>query len=117
MVAMRSELVEFVNLQESIMKGHDAKKGPNGWKADTVQALTSRLAEEFGEVLAHLFGQDPVCDHLIASIRDHIEESEVDLDYDPEKFRKELADVANFCMMLHDIAGKINPRRSGQSVA
>lgn len=117
MEAMRTELVEFASLQESVLRGHDNTKGTSSWKSDTAQALASRLTEEFGEVLSHLLGQDTVCDFLIASIRDHIEESAVDIDYSAETFRKELADVANFCMMLHDVAGNIDPRRTNQTIA
>ena len=76
-----------------------------------MQALTSRLIEELGEVVSHLFGQDSVCDFLVASMRDHVEECGVSLDYDADTFQKELADVANFCMMLHDVAGRISPRK------
>jgi hypothetical protein len=58
-----------------------------------------------------------VCDFLINSIRDHIEESGVDVDYDATALREKLADVSNICMKLHNVAGNINPRRSNQSVA
>ena len=112
MYEMRSELKTFAILQEEILRGHDQTKGLASWKSDSAQALASRLAEELGEVLTHLFGQDPVCDFLIASIRDHVEESGVSLDYNPETFQRELADVGNFCMMLHDVAGSIDPRHS-----
>lgn len=110
MSEMRSELKNFAVFQEQVLRGHDEAKGQASWKGDSAQALASRLAEEFGEVITHLFGQDPVCDFLIASIRDHIEECGVSLDYKPETLRTELADVANFCMMLHDVAGNIDPR-------
>jgi NTP pyrophosphatase (non-canonical NTP hydrolase) len=112
MIEMRNELKDFATLQESVLQSHDQTKGQASWRTDSPQALMSRLAEEFGEVITHIFGQDPVCDFLIASIRDHIEECGVSLDYNPETFRKELADVANFCMMLADVASKIDPRYS-----
>ena len=112
MIEMRNELKSFVVLQEQVLRTHDETKGQASWKTDSPQALMSRLAEEFGEVLTHMFGQDHVCDFLIASIRDHVEECGVSLDYNPETFRKELADVANFCMMLADVASGIDPRHS-----
>lgn len=107
---LRNELKNFVVFQEKVLRTHDKAKGKASWKGHTAQSLTSRVAEEFGEVVSHLFGQDPVADFLVASLRDHIEECGVSLDYDPASFRRELADVANFCMMLHDIADDIDPR-------
>jgi NTP pyrophosphatase (non-canonical NTP hydrolase) len=115
MQEMRSALKNFAVLQEQVLRSHDESKGEASWKTDSAQALASRLTEEFGEVLTHLFGQDPVCDFLIASLRDHVEESGVSLDYKPETMQRELADVANFCMMLHDVAGGIDPRHSDTS--
>lgn len=112
---VRSELKNFAVLQEEVLRGHDESKGAASWKNDSVQALASRLTEELGEVLSHLFGEDPVCSFLIASLRDHVEESGVSLDYNPETMRRELADVGNFCMMLHDVAGGIDPRHSDTS--
>jgi NTP pyrophosphatase (non-canonical NTP hydrolase) len=111
-IEMRNELKTFAALQEAVLRSHDDKKGRASWKNDTPQALLSRLVEEFGEVITHLCGQDHVADFLIASLRDHIEESGVSLDYNPTEFRKELADVGNFCMMLHDVAPGIDPRHS-----
>ena len=111
---MRNELKDFADLQEAILQSHDQTKG-QAWKTNSPQELMSRLAEEFGEVITHVFGQDPVCDFLIASIRDHIEECGVNLDYSPKVFKKELADVANFCMMLADVAPSIDPRHSDAS--
>lgn len=109
MSEMRNELKEFVQFQESVLRAHDESKGSGGWKRSSVNVLTSRMLEEVGEVLSHLFGQDHVCDFLISSLMDHVETSAVDLDYDKGKFRAEVADVANFCMMLHDIAATIDP--------
>lgn len=114
MSEMRNELKTFAVFQEEVLRGHDSAKGTASWKDNTAQALASRLAEEFGEVITHLFGQDPVCDFLIASIRDHIEECGVSLDYKPDTLRTELADVANFCMMMHDVAERFDPRKSAQ---
>ena len=111
MVEIRNELKDFAERQEKVLRIHDSLKGQDGWKGDSVQALTSRLIEELGEVVSHLFGQDSVCDFLVASMRDHVEECGVSLDYDADTFQKELADVANFCMMLHDVAGRISPRK------
>lgn len=117
MHAMRTELAEFVALQEQVLQGHDDTKGVVGWKDNTAQALASRLTDQFGEMLSHLLGHDPVCDFLINSLRDHIEESGIDLDYDAATLRTKLADIANFCMMLHNVAGNISPRQSSQNVA
>jgi NTP pyrophosphatase (non-canonical NTP hydrolase) len=117
MEEMRAELTEFATLQETVLRTHDDTKGRASWKTDSPKSLLSRLAEEFGEVITHAFGQDDVCDFLIASLRDHIEECGVSLDYNPDVFRRELADVANFCMMLHDVAGGIDPRHSDTAEA
>lgn len=114
---MRSELKDFAVFQEEILRGHDPSKGPNGWKNLTAQALASRLVEELGEAISHLFGNDQVLDFLIASIRDHIEESSIDIDFNPRVFRSELADVANFCMMLHDVSNRISNKKEERKPA
>jgi len=117
MHAMRTELAEFADLQEQVLQTHDNAKGVVGWKENSAQALASRLADQFGEMLSTLIGHDQVCDFLIRSLQDHIEESGIDVDYDAAMLRTKLADIANFCMMLHNVAGNINPRQSNQSVA
>ena len=109
---IRRELQTFAEAQEGVLRTHDADRGKEGWKSMSPQVAASRLCEELGEVFTELFGQDDVCDHLIASLQDHVEEAGVNLDYSPTKLKRESADVANFCMFLHDIADSINPRSS-----
>lgn len=109
---IRRELQTFAEAQEGVLRTHDADRGRDGWKGMPPQQVASRLCEELGEVFTELFGQDDVCDHLIASLQDHVEESGINLDYDPAKLEQETADVANFCMFLYDIADSIGPRIS-----
>jgi len=104
---IRPELKTFAEAQEDVLRSHDAQRGKDGWKTMTAQVGASRICEELGEVLTELFGQDDVCDHLIASLRDHVEESGINLDFSPGKLRREVADVANFCMFMYDIADAI----------
>lgn len=104
---IRRELQTFAEAQEGVLRTHDADRGKEGWKSMTPQVGASRLCEELGEVLTELFGQDDVCDHLIASLQDHVEESGVSIDYSAIKLKREVADVANFCMFLHDIADSL----------
>ena len=106
---IRRELQTFAEAQEGVLRTHDAERGTDGWKDMSPQVGASRLCEELGEVLTELFGQDDVCDHLIASLQDHVEEGLLNLDYNADRLKREAADVANFCMFLYDIADKIGP--------
>lgn len=105
---IRPELRTFAEAQEEVLRTHDGQRGKDGWKTMTAQTGASRLCEELGEVLTEMFGQDDVCDHLIASLRDHVEECAIDLNFSPTNLRREVADVGNFCMFLYDIADKID---------
>lgn len=107
---IRPELRTFAEAQEEVLRTHDGHRGKEGWKTMTAQEGASRLCEELGEVLTEMFGQDDVCDHLIANLRDHVEESAIGLDFSPAKLRREVADVGNFCMFLHDIADRIDSK-------
>jgi NTP pyrophosphatase (non-canonical NTP hydrolase) len=104
---LRPALKTFAETQEDVLRSHDASRGEEGWKDMTAQELASRMCEEFGEVITEMFGQDDVCDFLVASLRDHIETCGVDVDFNAENTRREAADVANFCMFLHDKAGSL----------
>ena len=52
-----------------------------GWREDSLRALLGRLYEEADEL-----------------------EEEIVADLDPDRIRKEAADVANFAMMIADVA-------------
>lgn len=104
---IRPELLTFAEAQEAVLRTHDDQRGKTGWKTMTAQVGASRLCEELGEVLTAMFGQDQVCDFLIASLRDHVEECGIGLDFSAGKVQQETADVANFCMFLYDIAGNL----------
>jgi NTP pyrophosphatase (non-canonical NTP hydrolase) len=109
---IRRELQTFVEAQEGVLRTHDAERGKEGWKDMTPQVGASRLCEELGEVLTVMFGQDDVCDHLIASLRDHVEEASIDIDYSAANLKREALDVGNFCMFLHDIADSLGHKVS-----
>ena len=104
---LRPALQTFAETQENVLRGHDHQRGEEGWKEMTAQAIASRICEEVGEIFTELFGQDDVCDFLVSSLQDHVEECGIDLDYDPKRTKKEAADVANFCMFLHDVADRL----------
>ena len=108
-MTLRPALQEFAQTQETVLRTHDQDRGEEGWKTMTAQVGASRLCEELGEVLTAMFGQDDVCDFLISSLQDHVEECGIDVGFDPVHARKEVADVANFCMFLHDIADRLAP--------
>lgn len=116
MSGIREELRTFSSLQEEVLKSHDKEKGKSGWKTISAQTLASNLIEGFGEVITNIFGQDQVCDFLLASLRDHIEESGVDMEYDFLKTQRKLADTANLCMMLHDVAEHVTPYGSSDTL-
>lgn len=106
---LRPALQTFAETQEAVLRTHDDARGEEGWKTMTAQVGASRLVEEVGEVLTAMFGQDDVCDFLVASIRDHVETSGINIDFDPTEMRRETADVANFCMFVHDVADRLTP--------
>lgn len=106
-MTLRPALQNFCEAQEAVLRSHDETRGEEGWKEMAAQTLASRLCEEMGEVFTELFGQDDVCDFLITALQDHVEECGIDVDYDPSATKKEVADVANFCMFLHDVADRL----------
>ena len=107
-MTLRPALQTFAETQENVLRTHDQERGEEGWKELTAQTLASRLCEEMGEVFTELFGQDDVCDFLIASLQDHVEECGINLEYSSSGTKKEVADVANFCMFLHDVADRLS---------
>jgi NTP pyrophosphatase (non-canonical NTP hydrolase) len=104
---LRPALQTFAETQETVLRTHDETRGEEGWKTMTAQVGASRLCEEVGEVLTAMFGQDDVCDFLVSSLQDHVEECGINIDFEPSDAKKEVADVANFCMFLHDVADRL----------
>lgn len=79
---LREPLVNFALDQERVLKIHDPQKGGRpGWMKLSPQMLMAYLRDEVRELeLALATG-------------------------DAKQIRHEAVDVANFCMMIHDVAG------------
>jgi|SRR3972149_2809498 len=78
----RIEVLRFASFMEDVLKLNDYK---GGWQTCTIRYLQARLVEELGEYF-----------RLIARDIDSRDISDKVLE------RKELIDIANFCMMLWD---------------
>jgi len=77
---MRPEVIEFAEEMEGVLKENDFK---GSWMDIPIQYLEFRLVEEVGEYF-----------HFAA------ERAEVGI-MDNKKAKKELIDIANFCLMVH----------------
>jgi len=69
-------------MMEKTLRKHDAKKGVDGWKNEDMEWLYDRLREEALELEVALFSGKE----------------------DPTDIIKECCDVANFAMMIADLA-------------
>lgn len=79
-MGLRPEVLAFAWAMESKLKAHDAAKGKQGWKRIKVLDLLDMLKLEIEE--------------LEAISR-------------PDKVLNECADIANFAMMIADVAGNL----------
>jgi len=78
-MVMRREILIFASAMENKMATHDKDRGDE-WKHMSIQQLAKRLGQEFAELKSQASEKD---------------------------IRRELVDVANFCMMLwHALEGK-----------
>ena len=76
-IRVRGSLLRFVIAQESVLKENDHK---NQWTGETLGYLSGRVADELGELRRAIKTKDP------------------------KKIKKEACDLANFAMMIYDIA-------------
>jgi NTP pyrophosphatase (non-canonical NTP hydrolase) len=105
-VELRPELREFAEEMEVMLRRHDEKK--RGWELENPNWLMRRLLDELGEVIEAMnptMGADhkAVSRYLLAEL--------MRLTYhttakDKNHVRRELVDVANFCMFLHYTLGE-----------
>jgi len=91
---MRPALKRFAELMEKVLVANDHK---GGWDKCTLDFLGNKLKEEFDEVWKLL---------KAAELENAFQQFEDEPAKMPIKFRKamarELADVANVCMMIYD---------------
>ena len=88
---IRSEVMGFAERMESVLRANDHK---GGWGGCSMQWLSSKLWEEFGELAPY--------------VQQMIEGEEFD-EYDLEAVIKECVDIANVAMMIADNANtKLN---------
>jgi len=80
--AMRSEVLVFAHAMEDTLQKHDADKGTCGWSDESFLYLLRRMDEEKRELSIAV---------KTLSYRD---------------IRAEAVDVANFAMMMYDLAGR-----------
>jgi predicted house-cleaning noncanonical NTP pyrophosphatase (MazG superfamily) len=100
---MRDEVKKFAEKMEKVLKENDYK---GGWKDSSDDYLQEKLLEEVAE-----YFQACECSPLqvISNFADSLilAGNEVDAlkNHNMVNKKKELADIANICMMLHDNAG------------
>jgi NTP pyrophosphatase (non-canonical NTP hydrolase) len=84
---VRKEVVKFSNLMEEKLKANDHK---GGWDNESIDFLTIRLREETVELFdaLRIFHSNPH-EHSLKLVED------------------ECADIANFALMISDLASKI----------
>ncbi len=93
---MRRSVRRFGEAMESVLKENDHK---DGWDSCTRAYLLSRLFDEFSEVVEVATKNDPVLEFLCRHMQSR---AVLGTSFDRESLRKELVDVANLCMMLHE---------------
>lgn len=84
---MREEVKKFAEEMESVLKENDYK---GGWDRCSISWLEKRLIKEVGEYAESSMLVD----------------DEGDRSFEQDR-KKELVDIANFCMMLHSRLDKI----------
>ena len=101
---MREELKIFAEKMEKILKENDYK---GGWKDSSEDYLQEKLLEEVAE-----YFQASKCSPLqaISNFADSLimagNEIDAQKNHGMVNQKKELVDIANICMMLHDNAGQ-----------
>lgn len=103
---MREEVTKFAEIMERKLQANDHKPG---WKEDPHKALLARMCDEMVEVLES-FEVPPGASDNFATAQHNLKMAAVNLRHagyysaikPTEKTSEELADVANFCMMLAD---------------
>ncbi len=96
---MRREVKKFAEEMESVLKENDYK---DGWKNCDDRFLEKKLIEEFTEYFLAL--NHPAWNPLNV-IREFVNQVNIAIghvDTTKEGTKKELVDIANICMMLHD---------------
>jgi len=79
----RVEVAAFAGLMEDRLRRHDERRGADGWKGETLDFLFDQLQGEVDEL-------------QVARL--------------PDAIAEEAADVANYAMMLADVAGGLSDR-------
>lgn len=109
---LREPLEKFADICEARMARHDDTRGARAWKTDTPQSLFVRFFEETDEALKEFMGEkndDPVIRFLIHNLRQKMRHFHcTPPQYDKAELTKELADIANFCMMIADSIGGLD---------
>lgn len=98
---VREVLKEFVGEMELVLKENDYK-GIDGWKTTSRYLMNKKLIEEFVEYF--IIENHPKYD-ILSVIREIINQyhyASGHLKNTNDAKKKELVDMANICMMLHD---------------
>jgi NTP pyrophosphatase (non-canonical NTP hydrolase) len=110
--ALRGPLKRFAAICETRLRKHDSSRGKRGWEGDKVSWLMDRLMEELQEATEEWMGErnhDEVMRFLFHNLRQRTRGFYCKPDqYDVKKLTHELSDIANFCMMIADVAGGLD---------
>ena len=97
---MRKELEKFTNEMEIVLKENDYKRG---WKFEKVGwFLEEKLLEEVAEFFISINHPRFEGIHTVRDFANKIIEKSGNVDTSNKSKKKELVDIANICMMLHD---------------
>jgi len=96
---MREEGREFVEEMESVLKENDYK---GGWKNSNDSFLEKKLIEEFAEYFLSLNHPAWTPLNVIREFINQVNYAIGHVDKTENGTKKELVDIANICMMLHD---------------
>ena len=102
----------FADEMESKLAENRHKGNREGWQAEPAGWLFSRLKEEVAELEAAM--NKPLGD---CSCRSVDECQHIGRFRDEDEIRSECADIANFAMMIADVAGGMRPKKEASDAA
>lgn len=100
--ATRPWVDAFAGEMEAKLAANRHKGDRDGWRCETAGWLMGKLKDEVDELQAVLMRRHTQCSCGLVTERDA----------QPSEIRAECADIANFAMMIADVAGGLRPSRT-----